>query len=212
MYNPIKFNNLDNNRYLKLSKNTNLELNNYIVFIDQNMVNHPDWKIMGNIKVDEELYYQKLNKFFSKVENQFNKEVIIATHPSANYENNPFNNRQLVGGINTAKYTINCDFIITFFSTAVNYAILKYKPILFINSNVVSSALPEPEATQCSKDFAKRLDQTLINIDNFYGKIVINRNIDKLKYDNYKYDYIVSKGNENILNEKLIENGFKNIK
>lgn len=212
LYNPIRFNNLDNNRYLKLSNNNKQESKKHIVFIDQNMVNHPDWKIMGKIEVDEESYYNKLNDFFSKVENQFKTEVIIATHPSADYKNNPFDNRKLVGGIETAKNTINCDFIITFFSTAINYAILKYKPILFINSNVVSSALPEPEATQCSKDFASRLDQNLINIDNYSEEIVINRNINKVKYDNYKYDYIVSKGNENILNEKLIENGFKNIK
>ena len=107
---------------------------------------------------------------------------------------------------------IRCDFAITFFSTAINYAILKYKSVLFINSKVVSDPLPEPESSQCAKDLAIRLDQTFMDIDNITDEIIINRNIDKSKYDKYKYDYIVSKGFENTLNETLIENVFKKIK
>ena len=211
-YKPFKFNNLDYNRYLKLSNNNFKTKNQNIIFVDQNMANHPDFKIMGDFKIDKNLYYEKLNNFFSKVEDQFNLKVLIATHPSANYNDNPFNNRKLIYGSEIAERIMYSDFIITFFSTAINYAILKYKPILFINSKVVSSSLPEPEASLQSKDFSKRLNQNLINIDDINSDIQINRNIDKLRYDRYKYDYIVSKVFENTLNDNLIENGFKKIK
>jgi hypothetical protein len=209
---PYRINNLDNNRYLKSATKNIPSDKKYIIFIDQNMVSHPDFIIMGNLKIDENSYYKKLNNFLSKVEKQFNTQILIATHPTADYLNNPFENRKLISGNETAEKMINCDFVITFFSTAINYAILKYKPVLFINSKVVSTALPEPESSLCSKDFAKRLDQALIDIDNITNEIIINRNIDKSKYDKYKYNYIVSKGYENTLNEKLIENVFKKIK
>ena len=60
----------------------------YIVFLDEYIINHPDFKIL-NKKIDKEkLYYQELNKFFNFIEKNFKLKVVIASHPRADLEYN----------------------------------------------------------------------------------------------------------------------------
>ena len=108
----------------------------YIVFLDEYIINHPDFKIL-NKKIDKEkLYYQELNKFFNFIEKTFKFKVVIASHPRADLEYNkikfPKHNVFIGNTPQLMKYSEGC---ITHASTSVNFAVIFEKPILFITTN-----------------------------------------------------------------------------
>ena len=108
----------------------------YIVFLDEYIINHPDFKIL-NKKIDKEkLYYQELNKFFNFIEKKFKFKVVIASHPRADLEYNkikfPKHNVFIGNTPQLMKYSEGC---ITHASTSVNFAVIFEKPILFITTN-----------------------------------------------------------------------------
>ena len=108
----------------------------YIVFLDEYIINHPDFKIL-NKKIDKEkLYYQELNNFFNFIEKFFKFKVVIASHPRADLEYNkikfPKHNVFIGNTPQLMKYSEGC---ITHASTSVNFAVIFEKPILFITTN-----------------------------------------------------------------------------
>ena len=50
------------------------------VVLDEYNLNHPDNNISGFTPVGKN-YYSELNRFFSKIENKFSVNVVIAAHP-----------------------------------------------------------------------------------------------------------------------------------
>jgi ribosomal protein S24E len=133
------------------------------VFLDSYMPYHPDFIILGeNNPVSPERYFPSINKFFNLIEQEQSLKVVIAAHPSADYSNKPssYGNRMIYYG-----KTIGCvrsaKFIIAHSSTALNFAVLYRKPIIFIFTNEMSKA---KEAIFID-DFASWFGKKPINID-----------------------------------------------
>ena len=108
----------------------------YFVFLDEYLINHPDFKILNKKIEEEKIYYKELNKFFNFIEKNYNIKVVIASHPRADLEFNKtkFPNHEVFIG-NTPqlmKYSEGC---ITHASTSINFAVIFCKPILFITTN-----------------------------------------------------------------------------
>lgn len=108
----------------------------YFVFLDENIVNHSDFKILNKSVEKEDIYYSELNKLFSFIETNFNTKVVIATHPRADLEYNKkkFPKYNVFIGITPQlmKYSEGC---ITHASTSINFAVIFDKPILFITTD-----------------------------------------------------------------------------
>ena len=104
----------------------------YLVFIDQNILNHPDFALQNTKYTDPIAYITRIQNFFEKVE-RLGYEVVIALHPRADESGlqHQFGNRKCFKH-KTASLVANSTGIITHFSNAINYAVLNYKPILFI--------------------------------------------------------------------------------
>ena len=76
----------------------------YIVFLDEYLINHTDFKILNKRVEEEDLYYKDLNRFFEFIETNLKLKVVITSHPRADLEYNKSKfSKYLVFKDNTSK-------------------------------------------------------------------------------------------------------------
>ncbi|MEQ3307165.1 hypothetical protein AAA294_06680 [Fusobacterium varium] len=172
----------DLENYLKIKDIEKEE--NQIVFLDQNLPNHPDFDIVGEKKINSEKYYKQLNNFFDYIEKVFNTKVIIAAHPKSNYSPETFNGRKIVKN-QTAIEIKKSKLILSSCSTAIGLGIIENKPIILIKNNDFSKRL-----NSVTEKMAESLDVILINLDIFNYKYIPQLNINEEKYKKYYNEYL----------------------
>lgn len=161
------------------------------VLLDVCMLHHSDALAMNvRYEVDWGVYYSNLNKLFDLVERDLGLKVEIAAHPRSAYndQNNPFGKRP-VRKFETARAVKEAKLVIADQSTAINYAVLFNKPVIFIVSNEMGDA--GDVINRNVRTLAAWLGKDVINIDNI-KTIDWNKElrINQDRYDKYKYSYI----------------------
>ncbi|MBT5471163.1 MAG: hypothetical protein HOK41_11220 [Nitrospina sp.] len=109
-----------------------------VVFLDNGGPFHRDNYIVeetlgASFPCSAEEYFAYWNSFFRLVEREFGCSVVVAAHPRVNYEErgNPFEGRKVVQG-KTQKLVKNSSFVLCSCSTAVNFAVIYKKPVVFL--------------------------------------------------------------------------------
>ena len=122
----------DYEKYLQL-RNREDRLDRYIVFIADAYPFHPERKISPDLDIEDiaRRYYASLNKFFDKVEKAYGCKVVIAEHPSAHWDTNPFNGREIVY-YKTAELVRDSIGVCIHISSAISYVALFNKPVAVI--------------------------------------------------------------------------------
>lgn len=173
----------------KLTK-TNLQENNFAVFIDapSPLIKH-DALIPGiSSPLTADIYFPSLCNFFDKIENNLNTNVVIASHPKSKHLDRPkyFGGRKVYENM-TIDLIKESKLIINRNSTAINFAILYSKPIIFHTSNeILKHHVMRHQINSMSKLFEK----TPINIDkseniDWHNELYINKELYKKYYNNY---------------------------
>tara|TARA_B100001057_G_scaffold428369_1_gene453795 strand:+ start:3754 stop:4917 length:1164 start_codon:yes stop_codon:yes gene_type:complete len=195
----VNINLCDYDQYISQKANDN-KVDNFTVFIDSNLVSNSDIELNGLKKIDQDKYLSSLNHFFDMFEKQYKTRVIISAHPTSNYSQNDFNGREILK-LKSAELISNSKYVLSHHSTAVSYAVLNYKPIIFLT---IDDWIGEYEE-YANSEFSKSLQASLINIDSikFEDNILI-KDVDISIYDKYKYNFIVSKDVEGIESSKII--------
>lgn len=140
---PLPINSFDYNRFHYKTENTIDDEKDCIVFIDQYLPMHPDNIITGRKSIPVNDYYDRINVFFDFIEKHTGKKVIIAAHPKAQryHDTDFFRGRKVV--FNQACSLIkNASLVLGHFSTAIDYAVMSYKPILLLNSRLFEDYCP----------------------------------------------------------------------
>lgn len=186
----------DYDRYLA-ERDSPREERRIAVFLDEFLPFHPDFILCGGQSpVAAGQYYSSLNSFFDLVESQAGLKVVIAAHPRSNYENAPdfFNGRACVRGM-TASLVKECKLVLMHVSTAINFAVLFYKPITFLTCLDIDRSW---EGLQI-REFARWFGKTPIFMD---GRNVIDWEkellVDHNRYKDYKRAYIKSDKSEDL--------------
>jgi hypothetical protein len=136
-------------------------------------------------------WYPALVNFFNHIESKFGLTVEIAGHYKSKHE--PYS--QYFGGNRLVKYNDTCNmvkdskFVITLNSTAISYAVIYNKPILFIYSNEL---LQETNTMNYINDLSNYLGTKPLNIDNLPNNFSNYLNIDYKKYERYKTEILTS--------------------
>ncbi|OGX34858.1 MAG: hypothetical protein A3I43_03550 [Omnitrophica WOR_2 bacterium RIFCSPLOWO2_02_FULL_50_19] len=179
------------------------------VFLDEYFPYHPDFVNVGvKWTMTHDEYYPLLCRFFDYLERKSGVKIIIAAHPRSHYEKHGdcFNGRKVIRG-KTAQLVKESGFVLIHHSTAINYAVLFNKPIIFMTTNKLDGAfIEDPSVAWLAKYFGKKahnLDEP-IDID-FNEEMKINARA----YKNYKNDYIKKEGSPElpswqILAERLL--------
>ena len=176
----------DYNSYLELKgKNNRVIKNNYIVYIDQNLISHPDFFIKKKNPYVDENFYPKINNFLFQLKKKYGYDIKIALHPKNNTKKNPFPNKKNCFIDKTPELIKNCKHVIMHYSTAVSYGVIYKKPITFITTDQLNMNRPGALITKLSME----LNSQLINIDRVHN-FIIRKNFDKKKYNNYMNQYI----------------------
>ena len=141
----VDSNSLDHNLFIKFNKK-NIK-KKYIVFIDQNVFDHPDFKLSNLnetsvVAMSEITYWSKIRLILKKLSLQKKKKVIISLHPkntdkSYKFIKNFFSKEKnfFIKKKNTLKYIASADTVIAQSSTALQFAILTFKQIFIIKFN-----------------------------------------------------------------------------
>jgi hypothetical protein len=116
---------------------------NYAVFIDENWAFHPDFAVSGqrsNDFCDPREYHDELKAFLDACENELGMPIVIAAHPRSNYvlSKELFGQRQVIKG-RTPELIAGSKYVLTHGSTAVNFAVLFNKPLIFLIPSKVQS-------------------------------------------------------------------------
>lgn len=200
----VAINSFDYEDYRKLLSETsftNLENRRYAVFLDQFLPYHPDIKLCwGKQNVSPAKYYSVLNDFFSKVEQKYSLEVIIAAHPKADYNTDVFGGRKILK-YQTAKLVMYSQLVIAHSSLSISFSVLNYKPLVLV---YLTDFYKMGTSTMVLiKKMSKELGSISICLDKDYTLEDL-KIPDFVKYDNYKYNYLTSHKSECLENVDII--------
>jgi hypothetical protein len=161
------------------------------VFLDINLPYQSDLRLVSLPSVNPKEYYSELNSFFSKLEKKFNLEVVIAAHPKTSDKSTNFYDRN-VYRMKTAELVRDAEFVISHQSTSISYAVLNYKPILFIYTNEMVLLYDNSvvsEINHLAKYFGVEpinISEELMSEENFFGEV------NHQMYEEYIRNYIAS--------------------
>jgi len=189
--NIVKFKSFDTLNFEKTKIKKNKK--NPIVFIDNYIFDHPDYKYHGTTPplIEKKKYYESLNNFFHFLEKKFKTKVVIALNPKRSLieAKKNFLNRSVFLN-KTAHLIRNSKFSIIHTSTALSYCVLSKKPVIFITNNDLKKSWFQREI-----DFsASQLRNKVLNIDtltkdiNINNYLIINRKYYKIYVNNYLYE------------------------
>jgi len=192
---------LDYDLYLEL-KNSTID-DRYIVFIDEYLPFHPDWADIG-IKppIMPENYYPRLLKLFNIIEIDTGFKVKIASHPRSSYskaeENEFFGSREVLKG-KTLELVAKSEAVILSGSSAISFAVMSRKPILFITSKELDQRyLPRGHIRNLAKYFGREpLELDARNFNSSSLSMAKWTHYDK-SYKDYSDRFIIVPGSKKI--------------
>jgi hypothetical protein len=203
---------LDYNIYLEKSAEEVKTTYNQSVFLEQlaPMFQGDALALGYQFSTTVENYYPSMCKFFDHIEKQFENKVEIAAHPKSNHPPCPeyYGGRKTPRGM-TFEILKNSKLVIAHYSTAIHFAILLKKPILFITT---SEQEHDKIISPSIKAFAHSLGKTVINIDeplniNWEKELYVDEKI----YNDYINRYIKKRGSEELNSWQILANRLKRL-
>ncbi len=174
----------------------------YSVFLDVNLPYQSDLAFCGYPQIDAGRYFRSLNRFFGLLERQYGLKVVIAAHPKADYDAATFEGRP-IHRLVTAELVRDAEFVLTHTSTALSYAVLNAKPLVFIYTDDMAAAYRDTDIRQMHC-FASYLDSPICNVDGLAeGHQIHVRDVDLKHYERYKYDFLTTRESENTPTQEI---------
>ena len=172
----------------------------YAVFLDINLPFQSDLSLSGLRAIEGEQYFRSLNAFFARVERTYGVEVVIAAHPKSAYREERFEGRRTLSGV-TAELVRDSVFAISHTSTAMSYAVLNAKPLLFVYTDEMRQVYKD-NLMQEMANYARYLGASILNAD-ADDALPTLKPIDPERYDSYKYDFLTSGESEHATTREI---------
>lgn len=189
---------------MSIEKKTN---DSFILFIDSNIVDHPDYENYNSGKlIDKSNYFKRINSFFKLLEEKYKTRVIISLHPTSNYDTNPFDGREMTK-YNTPLLIKNSFAVVSHFTTSVQTVVLEEKPWIFVYTNDMLTLAPS-NATNKGMKIAKYLKSTIVNLDSTND---IKLHVQLKRYRKFEENFIVSHDNKELSNKEILLDLIKKI-
>jgi hypothetical protein len=200
---PINYFDYDHYVKAKADGGQRLVSGRYAVFLDINLPYHSDLALLGYSPIDPVGYYRSLNWFFGLLEQEHGIKVVIAAHPRAEYDSTTFEGRQTIRLV-TAELVRDAEFVLSHTSTAMSYAVLNAKPLIFIYTAEMASAYKQKFIREM-RIYADCLDVPVYNIDAISGPNEVElRQVNPKCYERYKYNFLTSRQSEGMPTEEIV--------
>ena len=181
----------------------------FILFLDCGMTNHPDYQKL-NIPphCSEDVYFPLMRSFFNQVEKKTGLPVIISVHPRIKINDDlskKFGNRELILN-RTAEFVKAAKFILNHDSTAINFVALWKVPMIFITTDEIERA--EYSEMESQDQFLKT---NRLNINNLYNDIDFYEIAQKplSQYNRYIEAFIKLNGSSSQHSAEILIQGLK---
>jgi len=199
----VHFNLCDFDHYTRVNLiDERLVKEKYAVFLDINLPFQSDLAISGLPAVNAISYFKSLNRFFDLLKEKNGIKVLIAAHPKANYIGNEFKERKMYRML-TAKLVKDAEYVITHTSTALSYAVLNLKSVLFIYTDEMMDIYKNTVVREI-KSLASYLNTSVYNVDQITDASQIKILPPNFEcYDAYKYCYLTSLKSENFSSAEI---------
>jgi hypothetical protein len=205
----IPINSFDYDAYLLVNfKNCRYVQEPYCVFLDGYLPYHPDFKMMRLPQLDPYNYYTSLNKFFEWIEHTYKIKVVIAAHPKSNYEDKKSYGDRMIIKNKTAELVQHAEFVLLHASTAISFAVLFKKPLVFINTNAIKAIYYYTHYLTIIY-FSELLKASYVNVEEDFNNVNISP-INENAYAQYKYNFLTNPQSEHNLSENIFINVLKN--
>ena len=194
-YQILEAHNLDYDLYLELTKSADVPTGEYAVFIDQDYCFHPDF-IFQDIPflVTPEKYFPAICNGLRKISDVLAVGLRVAAHPRSSYRQkipDYFEGIPIEYG-GTAELIRNCKAVVCHNSTAIQFAVLFEKPLIFLTTDELNSSY----AGRSIAIFASELGKSVINLDGDLDSVnwreALSVNLEK--YAAYRNKYVKISG------------------
>ncbi len=200
----IRAHNLDYDIYMKIARSPSTSAGQYAVFIDQDYCFHPEYEYQNSPNmITPEKYFAAVCQGLKKISAELNVGVRIAAHPRAAYlQKAPdyFQGIPVEYG-KTAELVKNCKVVVCHDSTAVQFAVLFNKPVIFVTTDQLDGQFLDSSFKRESiARFASELGKSVINLDRDLDAVDWSSElvVDRSKYSIYKNKYIKMQGSPEI--------------
>ena len=199
--------NLDYDNYIKTSRKKFLNYKDKsLLFLDEDFPCHSDYERMGlRPNVNEKSYFKEMSNCLNVIGDKFKLKPYIKLHPRANFEKSKIYYDVQIKSGNTADLIQQSDLIIAHCSTAIQLAVLLYKPLILIKPNELSE----------NSLWYLNIDRfcSLLDIKSFKSQEINNLKIfpkvNREKYDSYIEKFIkINSSKNNFSWEIILENLF----
>lgn len=179
-----------NYRFISNLSNTSSDIpkDKFLLYIDQSIFDSPDNKVMVQHTIEEKLFFERINNWFDRLEKVTGKRVVIAASPKYLYKGDEYNGRQIIYN-RIIELVYFSDMLILHSSSAVDFAILSHKPIIFLKINGFSELIVKGIETA-----AGALHKTILDSDEDLDmeKLSEVSEVNKDIYDQYIKDYMIT--------------------
>lgn len=153
----------DVEKYHQLEHDTHHRKERYVVYIGQYFPFHSDTQLSEGADVVRlaPSFYNSMNRFFERIENELECKVIIAEHPSAKHTKNPYKGRSIIYG-QTAELIRDSIAVCMHFSNSSSFVILYDKPVALLECEAIKETT---RFNRHNKEFAKAFGRELVDID-----------------------------------------------
>ena len=205
----IEVNSFDFEEFKIKKQNARIIQKKYCVYLDEYLPFHPDFELFNLPTVDQSIFYDKLNAFFTRIEFNFNIHVVIAAHPKASKykEYNFFEGRDIFFN-KSMELTRHAEFVLFHCSSSVNFAVLNNKTILSLNARIFEQFMPIQHGT--INAFSEELGTKIIYFDENFDKTSQLLKPNRNKYKEYVYRYLTSLDSAAFLTSEVYINAIKN--
>lgn len=129
----------DVEQYLRMNQVAQRRSDRYIVYIDQYFPYHVDLKYhkpdLNQNQVAKD-FFPSMNRYFSFLEKQYDCKVVIAVHPMANYQGNPYEGREMCS-FQTAALVRDSIGVCMHSSNAISFVMLFDKPVVSLINGAI---------------------------------------------------------------------------
>jgi len=182
----------DYERYLQIRDTPALRDGAYAVYVDEDIAEHEDNAEMGMARpVSAARFYRALEAFFADFESVAGMPVLVAGYPSERTAHTTrFNGRQVLFS-KTAELIRNAKVVFAHASTAISYAVLWRRPLVFLTTQEMRRSWYGPWVETPSK----LLNVPLVDIDldkPRSGSCADWQRVDERAYKQYETTYLRS--------------------
>jgi hypothetical protein len=167
--------------------------------------------MFGKKTIDKDIYYQKINNFFNRIESDLKLPVIIAAHPKAlKYkEYNYFNSRKVIFN-ETDKLVSHASFVMAHHSTSVFFTAMYRKKIIFlVFDEFIHTFHSEYEII---KMYANMLNGNIIFLDNVTSIGLPDKVLSEEQRNTILFKYLTSEETKNTQSVQIFLNFIKELR